>query len=144
MEIFKIIRNSQIITHYIYKLYFKYAHLPEHKLELSPTGIFIIVMIGQHKYQTISMIQQYSLLKQPTLSKSISNLIDLNYITKEIKGKEHWFCLSPKGQATYDEIINILLEVEKKIKKDVPQAIITNYLNASEELAKLLDDPLMK
>ena len=144
MEIFKIIRNSQIITHYIYKLYFKYAHSPEHKLELSPTGIFIIVMIGQHKCQTISMIQQYSLLKQPTLSKSISNLIELNYITKEVKGKEHWLCLSKKGQAAYDEIINILLDVEKSFKKDVPQQLITNYLNASEELAKVIDDPLMK
>ena len=89
MEIFRIIRNSQIITHYIYKLYFKYAHSSVYKQELSATGIFIIVMIAQHKCQTISQIQQRSMLKQPTLSKSISNLIKLNYITKQIKGKEH-------------------------------------------------------
>ena len=65
-------------------------------------------------------------------------------ITKEIKGKEHWLCLTQKGQDTYNEIINILLDVEKTLKKDVAQQVITNYLNASEELAKILDDPLMK
>ena len=144
MEIFRIIRNSQIITHYIYKLYFKYAHSPAYKQELSPTGIFIIIMIAQHKCQTISQIQQRSLLKQSTLSKSISNLIKADYITKEIKGKEHWLFVTKKGQATYDEIINILLEVEKSIKKDVAQQVIDNYLKASDELAKILDDPLMK
>ena len=144
MEIFRIIRNSQIITHYIYKLYFKYAHSPIYKQELSPTGIFIIIMIAQHKCQTISQIQQRSMLKQPTLSKSISNLIELDYITKQIKGKEHWLFLTKKGQATYEEIINILLEVEKSIKKDVPQQVIDDYLKASDELAKFLDDTLMK
>lgn len=144
MEIFRIIRNSQIITHYIYKLYFKYVHSSVYKQELSATGIFIIVMIAQHKCQTISQIQQRSMLKQPTLSKSISNLIKLNYITKQIKGKEHWLFLTKKGQATYDEIINILLEVEKSIKKNVSQQLIDNYLKASEELAKVLDDPIMK
>ena len=136
-EFVQIIFLSRLFIKYFYKLYFELTEKSNIE-RIFFEHVWIIIFIKKYDLKTISNLTKITGMNQPTLSRAVKTLTDLDLINKKRVGKSYILELTKKGLELYHELEKVLEHLnnkfKSKVKKEKFDLLINNFKDINNDL----------
>ena len=101
------------------------AELYSKRFNLSITEWRVMAVLGAQSPLSANTVAERTAMDKVAVSRAVSNLLDKKYIKRQVDGDDRRHSslkLSSKGQAVFDQVVPLALDVEGKILSVLPKS----------------------
>lgn len=101
------------------------AELYSKRFNLSITEWRVMAVLGAQSPLSANTVAERTAMDKVAVSRAVSNLLDKKYIKRQVDGNDRRrssLKLSSKGQAVFDQVVPLALDVEGKILSVLPKS----------------------